>query len=332
MPGICSTDYEKQPYGIGSYVGFYPSVNGGCTTNGVGYYQFGYHIPGPMKFDDTVLNKYCGVSMRGVREEKVSRVLPTSIKVTVNKTECTEYTCNVGDDLFLDFTVLPENSEYKSYRVETLSESTGYAKKVEYYTEKFPENYYIAKTEGTVKMRIYIPAPFNIETVLTINIVKQERNANGNEYVDMGLPSGNLWAKQNLDRSGNLTNKIHYTWGRDDSPKELIKNVLGGTWTVPSHDDYAELICNCTNRFVEAVDPDDFPKVILTSKINGAELMLPYIGDNRDVDYAYWFDYPIGYAMFLKLNSDRTECDFDLFTMYGFSYGGESFNLRAVCK
>ena len=95
---------------------------------------------------------------------------------------------------------------------------------------------------------------------------------NGHEYVDLGLPSGNLWATCNVGASlpeeyggyyimGNGINKFLYEYYEDNDIEKYFKcdelsnlvEVLDGLenidwgngWHIPRMEDFEELIANC---------------------------------------------------------------------------------------
>lgn len=53
-----------------------------------------------------------------------------------------------------------------------------------------------------------------------VEIGAKELDANGEEYVDLGLPSGNLWAKRNIGAETEENLGYYFSWG-DVSPVEL---------------------------------------------------------------------------------------------------------------
>lgn len=94
------------------------------------------------------------------------------------------------------------------------------------------------------------------------------------EYVDLGLPSGILWAKYNLGASASGDTGEYYSWGEIQSKNEFTaessityhqnmndigKNVkhdaatmdYGGQWRLPTMADFEELIQFCTWRWIE---------------------------------------------------------------------------------
>ena len=131
---------------------------------------------------------------------------------------------------------------------------------------------------------------------------------NGHEYVDLGLPSGLLWATCNVGTIYPQYNGLYFAWGettgysisdvewgiitfekKSFKKKKNIENLtleqdaahihMGGKWRTPTMNEYQELIDNCTSEWV-----DDFNKngVIFKSKINGKSVFFPAAGRGMD--------------------------------------------------
>lgn len=101
-------------------------------------------------------------------------------------------------------------------------------------------------------------------------------NDNGQEYVDLGLPSHNLWATANIGATAENPDGDKYQWAdinviSDCSSKETInddkynatdgKTILeyahdavnlemGGDWHIPTKEDFEELIANTDSELV----------------------------------------------------------------------------------
>ena len=105
-------------------------------------------------------------------------------------------------------------------------------------------------------------------------------NANGHTYVDLGLPSGILWASCNLGADNPEDFGENYTWAPseytecEDYPLEYdqARQIMGGTWKVPAPGHYTELKNNTT---VTRTTLNDVSGVLVTSNINGNTLFFP---------------------------------------------------------
>ena len=137
----------------------------------------------------------------------------------------------------------------------------------------------------------------------------------GHEYVDLGLPSGLKWATCNVDATtpeeyggyyawGETEEKENYCWNTykwcndslstltkyctDDScgiivdnktildPEDDVAHVKwGGSWRMPTIDEYKELIYNCSWKWTTRKRVKGYK---VTSKINGKSIFLPAAG------------------------------------------------------
>ena len=132
------------------------------------------------------------------------------------------------------------------------------------------------------------------------------------EYVDLGLPSGTLWATCNVGATnpedygdyfawGETTTKSTYSWSNykhgngsdsDVSKKynkidgittlERIDDVAyqqwGSDWCMPTQEQFQELIDNCTNEWTTNYQGKGVVGIIFKSKKNGNSIFLPAAG------------------------------------------------------
>lgn len=118
--------------------------------------------------------------------------------------------------------------------------------------------------------------------------------------VDLGLPSGLLWASQNVGADRQIDAGLYFSWGNVDGHTEndgyvfsnqayaatpgyqLVNNIdlahdaarvnLGGPWRMPSNEEMVELLENCSAQMTTI---DGVYGCIMQSRINGAELFFP---------------------------------------------------------
>ena len=121
----------------------------------------------------------------------------------------------------------------------------------------------------------------------------------GRQWADLGLPSGNLWATENVG----YENNYQYRWGATtpgDDGKSLNNDInisgteydvahtdWGGDWVMPDHMDINELYYNCEFYYEESYAIAKGP--------NGNTIRLPYNGliwsaKCYSGTYAYVFD------------------------------------------
>ena len=121
----------------------------------------------------------------------------------------------------------------------------------------------------------------------------------GLEFVDLGLPSGLKWANINVGSQTPMDDGDPYSWGEVQTKSSFNNNVdnrslgtdIGGTtndaaqvnwkgpWRMPSKADVEELLANCTWQSVTLYGKSGH---LLTSKINGKTIFIPFTG--------YWFN------------------------------------------
>lgn len=164
----------------------------------------------------------------------------------------------------------------------------------------------------------------------------------GHEYVDLGLPSGTLWATCNIDVKGHLPipNRSgyflawgeietkdrfgnsypysgrytedgevkYYDWGQDirNTDHDIVHLIWEGDWSIPSTDDFAELINNCTWDW-EPLNGTNGYKV--TSKVNDNWIFLPVSGYKAQSHYN---SYDGGYYWSSELDTDDISKSFAL--------------------
>ena len=170
---------------------------------------------------------------------------------------------------------------------------------------------------------------------------------NDHQYVDLGLPSGTLWATCNVGASNPREYGSYFAWGEtvpnssytDDNymyfsdPNVLPASADAATvnwgkgWRMPTEEDFQELIDNCTWTWMSNGYKVTSP--------NGNGIFLPaagnrYAGDLRDVGSIgyYWssslYSGDSYHAWFLYFNPDN-------YSIYdNYRYGGLS--IRAVCN
>lgn len=155
---------------------------------------------------------------------------------------------------------------------------------------------------------------------------------NGYEYVDLGLPSGTLWATKNIGAEkvvdsgdyfawGETTTKTIYTWtyykwgdGKDlldvsltkyctsksygvvdektalEMSDDVARANWGGAWRVPTSEEIDELFNNLYCKWQYS----SLNGILITSKINGNKIYLPYSGyktysNIKDSDLGYYW-------------------------------------------
>ena len=128
-------------------------------------------------------------------------------------------------------------------------------------------------------------------------------DANGHDYVDLGLPSGTLWATTNVGAEepedygdyyawGELATKSDYSWSTyrfgSDSPfskydtdgktelelaDDVVRSEMGGDWHMLSNENLHELMLYTTNEWDSERSGRTF-----TSTVNGNSIFIPAAG------------------------------------------------------
>ena len=187
-------------------------------------------------------------------------------------------------------------------------------------------------------------------------------NHNGHEFVDLGLPSGTLWATCNVGATSPEQAGLYFAFGETtgysaeqvkkgersfDSASYTAPSVsdnltleqdaahvnLGGKWRMPTKAEYQELRDNCDGVWTDDYNGTGVAGCIFTSKINGNSVFFPAAGYcfesilyNMDSNGNYWSDSwcSSSGAWYLYFNSigQLTSC--------GSRYYGQT--VRGVCK
>lgn len=132
------------------------------------------------------------------------------------------------------------------------------------------------------------------------------------EYVDLGLISGNLWAKCNIGATEESEYGYLYAWGETtrketftdanysfyvngnnenitkynstdgkvelDAEDDAARQVMGGMWTMPSSADYQELISQTTREWVDNYKYTGVSGILFKSTVNHNTLFFPASG------------------------------------------------------
>lgn len=128
-----------------------------------------------------------------------------------------------------------------------------------------------------------------ITLLLSVASAAQNNLENGYEYVDLGLPSGAMWATKNIGSHSPVDIGDYYSWGEVETKDSYTKNTYkwgvcdteehvlkyndtdkktrldpeddvakvkwGGRWRMPTKEEFEELLNTCEVNFVAY--PDD---------------------------------------------------------------------------
>jgi hypothetical protein len=163
-------------------------------------------------------------------------------------------------------------------------------------------------------MKKFIYSTILILFTLTSCETKVLLDANGHEYVDLGLPSGTCWATMNVGAYSPEDYGDYFAWAETEPKKRYTPDTYkwckdgfeivtkyctnsefgnvdnrtviersddaanvnwGGNWRMPTAAEFDELINNCT---IEKSTMNGVNGYLLTSKINGNSIFLPMAG------------------------------------------------------
>jgi len=159
----------------------------------------------------------------------------------------------------------------------------------------------------------------------------------GYDYVDLGLPSGKLWATYNVGATKPTEYGMYFRWGETRECKGYFEpykfdehaSVLNATndaatvnwgsgWKTPTTEEQRELIGGCTWKWTNDFYGSGVAGQVGTSKNNNSVIFLPACGDKVDTDLFragkcgyYWSSTPDPYL-------DDPYASYDM----GFSDGG----------
>lgn len=172
-------------------------------------------------------------------------------------------------------------------------------------------------------------------------------------WVDLGLPSGLLWARTNLGATVPESPGVYFSWGNTDGhpagagydfsqevydmtpgaaisedlslEHDAARYNLGTPWRMPSAAEFQELYDNCTSVWTTL---NGVNGRLFTSNVNGKTLFIPAAGDcdgtilsNRGSVGLYWSTsyYSETQALVLFLNSSVVNPQYNNNRRYGFS-------------
>ena len=130
---------------------------------------------------------------------------------------------------------------------------------------------------------------------------------NGHEFVDLGLPSGTLWATCNVGATSPEQTGLYFAWGETTgfaayeegklervffwelykgkeisydltSEQDAAHSYMGGKWRMPTKDDWQELIDNCDDAWTDDYNKTRVAGRVFTSKVNGNSVFFPAVG------------------------------------------------------
>lgn len=187
-----------------------------------------------------------------------------------------------------------------------------------------------------------------IDGVTYILTPKEKKMEIEHDYVDLGLPSGRLWATCNIGADKPTDCGDYFAWGATepynltncdtddyentgaakltemDDAHDAATILWGKEWRMPTLTDFAELVQHTEFEFIKN---GKLSHVVYTSKINGKKLIFPAAGDvsggslhGRGIYGNYWSRtrYSSADAWRLYVYSESQYVNY-YYRLYGFS-------------
>ena len=182
---------------------------------------------------------------------------------------------------------------------------------------------------------------------------------NGHSFVDLGLPSGLLWATCNVGAKLPWETGPYFAWGettgftaeqvkegkrrfndKSYKAKPVLSDLrlkddaahvnMGGKWRMPTKEEFQELMENCDSEWTEDYNGTGMVGYLFTSKTNGISVFFPTAGYCRHSSVGYQSS--VGYywaaswssssrAWYLYFDSGDMYMDYD-YRFFGYSVRG----------
>lgn len=129
-------------------------------------------------------------------------------------------------------------------------------------------------TRKSASFRILFILSITCFTILLVSsCTKTKGNLGGHDYVDLGLPSGTLWATANVGAASEKEKGSHLKWFE-------IKNIdWGEQWKAPTTDQIQELLISSQMK-CQRGSQNEVLGFTFKSKYNGASIFLPTAGSS----------------------------------------------------
>ena len=155
----------------------------------------------------------------------------------------------------------------------------------------------------------------------------------GHKYVDLGLPSGLMWATYNVGTTNPKESGNYFSWDENAQntknynnltlTNDIARSKWGGGWRMPTISEFEELSDYCKFIFV---DYQGYKGVFVVSSINGNSIFMPTI-DASGESGSYWSSsyYEDSKAYFAEVTDNGVLCNYVIDIRY-------TLCVRAVCK
>ncbi len=254
--------------------------------------------------------RYMGLPVRPIR-------YTPSVMVSSIELSCTEMKLGVNETMPISCTVLPEDAENPYVSWEISGDGTVAYLMTSTNSVTGEESHYVStNSPGTCTITVRSADGSGVYAQCQVTV--KSNIINGREYVDLGLPSGTLWAICNVGANSPEEYGDYYAWGEttprvDDSynkygePGHWTKYCLsssdghegfvdnlrellpeddaatvnwGSKWMTPSQDMFYELFDESLTT-AQLTEQNGINGYLVTSKSNGNSLFLPAAGVKR---------------------------------------------------
>lgn len=282
----------------------------------------------------------------GIKAECVVTVVQLVTGITLNKTSLS-FSLPTNNTQALTATIQPANATNKS--ITWSSDKTSVATVDQ--TGKVT-----AVAEGTCTITCSATDGSGVKASCSINVEDTTHGyTNGYEWVDLGLPSGTLWATCNVGANspeqyggyyacGETSEKIYYHFnsyafndediGLDiaGTNYDVAHVLMGNPWRMPSKEQQEELIQYCSHQWTKLNGVNG----MLVTGTNGGHIFLPACGRLWD----YSSNPTLGREGFYWSSTFSPDASESAYYLYigspgwelGGDFGGSGRCVRAVCK
>ena len=240
----------------------------------------------------------------------------TIVAVTGVSLDRTSLSLSKGETATLVATVMPEDATDRSV---TWSSSDPSVATVS------DDGVVTAVSVGTATITATSVSDADMKATCTVTVI----DANGHEYVDLGLSSGTLWATCNVGATspeeygnyyawGETTTKSSYTssnYGYSSNPttlpvdRDAARANWGGSWVMPTVADFKELYNECTWTWTTMNGKNGYK---VSSKKNSSYIFLPAAGYfGSSLFYAGSYGYYWSSSLSTSSSSNAYELLFD---------------------
>lgn len=200
-----------------------------------------------------------------------------------------------------------------------------------------------------LRLALSQPTKQTSKTVQAREMANKSNESNGHDYVDLGLPSGTKWATCNVGANRPENYGDYFSWGETKTKSIYSKSTYlyyeapitlsndndvahikwGGTWRIPTKDDFDELKNNCNWEWTIQNGQNGYK----ATGPNGKSIFFPAAGNHMN-DVSYYKDTYCLYWLSTSASEERAwYCE--LCPDHRVTYKGDRYlglTIRPVCN